>query len=388
MEKGERLYLEGEASLWVDVWAFDELAQKARRLAAAGALAGAVSCWEGGISLYDSEGLLPDSDFLPDVVEVMREELRQQWLAGLRFLARYYAGQTGEEGRERAIDYWQRLYTGEPRDGDNHYIFYGYSGTSKIILRLQFRYYNAKYQIKAGLLSDGSTWTSSSWLAITDAPHAIEFDWRAATGVGANNGGLTLWIDGAQRANLTGIDNDTLRFDQLRLGAVVGVDTGTRGTYYFDAFDSRRQSYIGPIPSDGASTYENGPIGVPARVAAPPEESASDVGVGADEEVIPVDPPSGFALAVPPALESQDGSSPQGELLISLENIVSDKLMGVEGALLTVTFAIAAPEVMVATVVDFGASGAWVADADGSTYPMPATRGSVLISPSLSPDAP
>ncbi|MCW5857036.1 MAG: hypothetical protein KIS63_02020 [Caldilineales bacterium] len=334
--------------------------------------------------------------------------------------------------------------------GDNHYIFYGYSGTSKIILRLQFRYYNAKYQIKAGLLSDGSTWTSSSWLAINDAPHAIEFDWRAATSAGANNGGLTLWIDGVQKANLTGIDNDTLRFDQLRLGAVVGVDTGTRGTYYFDAFDSRRQSYIGPIPSDGGSTYENGPIGVPARVAAPPEESAPDVGVEADEEAVLVAPPSGFALAIPPALESRagavvdvpislsfgsgevaglgfsltydpswlsfdptdadsdglpdaisfklpgafdatvtwDGSSPNGELLISLENITSDKLMGVEGALLTVSFATAAPEAMVETVVDIGASGAWVADAEGIAYPMPATRGSVRISPLLRPDVP
>jgi len=27
---------------------------------------------------------------------------------------------------------------------------------------------------------------------------------------------------------------------------VNGVNTGTRGTYYFDAFESRRQTYIGP----------------------------------------------------------------------------------------------------------------------------------------------
>jgi hypothetical protein len=30
------------------------------------------------------------------------------------------------------------------------------------------------------------------------------------------------------------------------LGAVAGIDAGTRGTYYFDAFESRRQNYIGP----------------------------------------------------------------------------------------------------------------------------------------------
>jgi hypothetical protein len=54
------------------------------------------------------------------------------------------------------------------------------------------------------------------------------------------------WIDGVQQADLTGVDNDTRRIDQSRLGAVSGVDNGTRGTYFFDAFESRRSTYIGP----------------------------------------------------------------------------------------------------------------------------------------------
>jgi len=130
--------------------------------------------------------------------------------------------------------------------GDTHFIFRGYSGASTIVLRVQFRFSNGAYQLRAALQGDGSTWTNSNWLTISDAPHAIELDWRAATAAGANNGGLTLWIDGVQQANLTGVDNDTRRIDQARLGAVSGVDTGTRGTYYFDAFESRRQNYIGP----------------------------------------------------------------------------------------------------------------------------------------------
>lgn len=120
VQKGERLYLEGGASLWVDVWAFIDLAQKARRLAARCDLAGAAGYWERAIALYDVEGLLPDSDFLPDLVEVMREDLRQQWLAGLRFLARYYADQSSEEERQQASDYWQRLYAGEPHDDETY----------------------------------------------------------------------------------------------------------------------------------------------------------------------------------------------------------------------------------------------------------------------------
>ena len=47
------------------------------------------------------------------------------------------------------------------------------------------------------------------------------------------------------QANLTGIDNDTRRIDRLRLGATADLDNGTSGTYYFDAFESRRTSYIG-----------------------------------------------------------------------------------------------------------------------------------------------
>jgi hypothetical protein len=130
--------------------------------------------------------------------------------------------------------------------GDTHDIFYGYSGTSTDVLRVRFRFRNGNYQLRAALRNDRSTWTNTGWYTISDAPRAIELDWQAATAAGANNGGLTLWIGGVQQANLTGVDNDTRRIDRVGLGAVTGIDTGTRGTYYFDAFESRRQTYIGP----------------------------------------------------------------------------------------------------------------------------------------------
>jgi len=131
-------------------------------------------------------------------------------------------------------------------NGDAHFIFKGFSGSSTEVLRVEFRFDSSTYQVRASLSDDGSTWTSTNWLPITDATHFIELDWRAATAVGANNGGLTLWIDGSQQQDLTGVDNDTRRIDRGRLGALAGVDTGTRGTYYFDAFASRRQNYIIP----------------------------------------------------------------------------------------------------------------------------------------------
>ena len=140
--------------------------------------------------------------------------------------------------------------------GNAHFILKGFAGTATEILLMEFRQSAGAYQIRTSLVNDASTWTHTNWFTISDASHFIEFDWWAATAVGANNGGLTLWIDGAQQANLTTVDNDTRLIDRVRLGALAGIDAGTRGSYYFDAFESRRQTYIGPavaVPTPSAT---------------------------------------------------------------------------------------------------------------------------------------
>jgi len=131
-------------------------------------------------------------------------------------------------------------------DKDAFYLFYGYGGTSTGIMRIEFRTFKSSYQLRAALRNDGSGWTNSNWASISDGPHSIELDWQAATAGGASNGSLTLWIDGVQNASLTGIANATRRIDQIQFGAESGIDAGTRGILYFDAFESRRASYIGP----------------------------------------------------------------------------------------------------------------------------------------------
>jgi len=130
-------------------------------------------------------------------------------------------------------------------NGDNHFILYGYSGT-KAVLRVQFKFSNGVYQVRAGLQNNGAAWTDTSYATISNAPHAIEVDWQAASGPGTNNGGLTFWIDGVQVSGVSGIANDTLKIDSVRLGAVNAVDAGTSGIEFFDAFESRRQTHIGP----------------------------------------------------------------------------------------------------------------------------------------------
>jgi len=131
-------------------------------------------------------------------------------------------------------------------NGDANIIFRGINGTSTVVVRVEFGFSGGAYQIRAGVINDASTWTDTNWFPISDASHPIELDWRAATAAGANDGSLTLWIDGAQKASLTGLDNDTLLIDRARIGALAALDAGTTGTYFFDAFESRRQTYIGP----------------------------------------------------------------------------------------------------------------------------------------------
>ena len=130
--------------------------------------------------------------------------------------------------------------------GNTHTLLHGYTGTSTLVLRIQLRYSNGSYQLRAGLRDDSSNWMNTSWSTVTDATHAIELDWRASAGAGLNNGGLILWIDEVQRGQITGVNNDTRRIDRARLGAVSGIDSGSRGTYYLDQFESRRAFYIGP----------------------------------------------------------------------------------------------------------------------------------------------
>jgi hypothetical protein len=127
-------------------------------------------------------------------------------------------------------------------NNDSHIILNGFSGSpsSVSVVQVHLRFYGGQYQLQGRLITDGASYPSTAWFALSDAPHLIELDWRAATAPGSNDGGLTLWLDGVQQASLSGVDNDTRRIDHMRLGAVNGIDPGTRGVYTFDAFESSR----------------------------------------------------------------------------------------------------------------------------------------------------
>ncbi len=132
-------------------------------------------------------------------------------------------------------------------NGDYQYIFQGYANsTNTTVLRVEIKNTSGVYQMRARILNDSAVWESTPYVPITDAPHSFEVEWAAASAVGANDGSLTFWIDGVQQGSLVGIDDDTYRMERVRLGQVYSSATGTSGTYFFDGFESRRQSYIGP----------------------------------------------------------------------------------------------------------------------------------------------
>lgn len=150
-----------------------------------------------------------------------------------------------------------------------HYLFYALNRDNVVVARLELRRYNNNYQVRAGVVNDGTSWSNSAWFTLTDALHKLEIDWRASSGPGANNGGITFWVDDVQRGSFTNIDNDTRKVDYVRLGGVAGIDSGTRGTYYFDDFVSRRQSYIGMLNIPGRAVAQDGLPGAAKVLAAP-----------------------------------------------------------------------------------------------------------------------
>ncbi len=117
----------------------------------------------------------------------------------------------------------------------NHNLFdAGTPSTSAIKVRFRGTA-TGGYEVNGWAQNDGSATIDLGWHPISNNWHVIEVEWQAASGAGANNGFATLWIDGVPYT-ASGLDNDTRLIEQARLGPLYGIDTGTSGTEYFDAF--------------------------------------------------------------------------------------------------------------------------------------------------------
>ncbi|MFL6196787.1 MAG: S-layer homology domain-containing protein [Thermoanaerobaculia bacterium] len=159
------------------------------------------------------------------------------------------------EGTYRAR-FYANLRTVQMADGEDFQVFEAYdgadptppanSGNAVVRLRVQQAAGGARQLVAVARLDSGNELTSPAF-PLPNGWRSIEIDWAKATAAGANNGRLGLWIDGVARATgLTGLDNDTLAINYVRLGAVAGLGTTVSGTLRVDDFASQRTGYVGP----------------------------------------------------------------------------------------------------------------------------------------------
>jgi hypothetical protein len=127
-------------------------------------------------------------------------------------------------------------------------VFLAFSeGPSRRVAAVVLRRIGGAYGLMGRARLDDDRQADTGFFAIGDAPHAIEIELRRASAPGARDGTFELWIDGVSRRRLGGLDNRLGEVDFARLGAL-SVKAGAAGTMYWDEFESRRRSYIGPLP--------------------------------------------------------------------------------------------------------------------------------------------
>jgi predicted outer membrane repeat protein len=137
-------------------------------------------------------------------------------------------------------------------------VFTGSSGGGVAQLRLMVRTAGGVRQLRFGVRRDDGTFVETPGggeITLVPGWRAVEVDWRAATAAGANNGTLGVWVEGAPRTGLSGLDNDQAEISSVRWGAVAGVDAGTGGALQLDELESRRETYIGLRPAFGDVGY-------------------------------------------------------------------------------------------------------------------------------------
>jgi photosystem II stability/assembly factor-like uncharacterized protein len=129
-------------------------------------------------------------------------------------------------------------------EGDlfNIYNAYNSAGSTNIMIRMRRNLGNYQLQVAA---RDNSSWVLTGWYTITNTKQYIEIDWKSATSASYNNGFLYFYLNGSVKTSLA-LYNSSWSVARDRLGVVDGARTGTRGTIYFDHFESRKSTYIGP----------------------------------------------------------------------------------------------------------------------------------------------
>jgi len=228
----------------------------------------AAQLYDVALTIGDS-GVLPDDIFSDDFENPTLESWSTVSSEGGSLTTSVSAAMTGARGLRAVIDGTTKLFVqDETPDAESRYrarfwfdpngftpgldtqrvtILQAFSRTPerKKLIQMMVRRTGGEYRMMAKARLDDGTSATTPWLAITDAPHTIEIDWRRASSPVSGDGRFEMWIDGMSVGALTGLDNAAAFLDFVRLGAV-GVRTTSTGTVHFDGFVSRRTTYIGP----------------------------------------------------------------------------------------------------------------------------------------------
>ncbi len=162
----------------------------------------------------------------------------------------YVADDTpNNQGRYRARFFFNpgNFDTGEAAGRHRAFIFIGFDSvpTQRRVVWVELKRLSGIYYLRTNVRLDDGTVVFTPFATIAPATHTVEFDFQRATAPGANNGTLKFWIDDVLQGNLTGLDNDTVGVDLVRLG-LMAPKPGSSGMVYLDEFESRTTTAIGP----------------------------------------------------------------------------------------------------------------------------------------------
>jgi hypothetical protein len=152
------------------------------------------------------------------------------------------------------IHYRARLYFDtngfDPGEAQSHFrtrIFIAFDGLSQRQITIVLKRQSGQYSVEGRARLNDGTRADTGFITVPAGENFVEVAWNRASRNGISDGDFSLNVDGdAETAiTLTGLDTSLGNVEFARMGAM-SVKTGAAGTLFFDQFESRRTTPIGP----------------------------------------------------------------------------------------------------------------------------------------------
>lgn len=142
------------------------------------------------------------------------------------------------------------LYLGDADLGsqDSVGIFAAYDDLTSQLLGIELFMSNNELMARAYAVDDSAARIDHAGVPLKRGWRALEIQWQAANPAGANNGSLSLLVDGNTDSQpVSGLDNDTQAVAAASIGALNGNTATVQGKLDFDSFTSRRYGSTGIV---------------------------------------------------------------------------------------------------------------------------------------------